>query len=132
MREIHERYRFIADFDFSLPEFLMRQLQEIFQKPQVVHRFECRGMDCVAAKIAQKIRMLFKDDRIDAGAGKKKSEHHPGGSAANDTTTAGDYLRGFVHPTSQKKPVNARYAGSEGKKKAGGSASIPEVSASAR
>ena len=66
-------------------------------------------MDCVAAKIAQKIRMLFKNDRIDPGAGKKKSEHHPGGSAANDATAAGDCLRGFVHrPTPKKKPVKAR------------------------
>jgi hypothetical protein len=48
--KIRERNRDIADFDFSLPDFLMRQLQEIFQKPQVVHRFERRGMDCVAAK----------------------------------------------------------------------------------
>jgi hypothetical protein len=47
-------------------EFLMRRLQEIFQKPQVVHRFERRGMDCVAAKIAQEIPMFFDDDRIDA------------------------------------------------------------------
>ena len=88
MREIDHRNRDIADFDFSLPKFLMRKLQEIFQKAKVVHRLEGRGMDRVAAKIAQKIRMLFENDRIDAGAGKEKPEHHPGGSAADDAAAA--------------------------------------------
>ena len=50
-----------------------------------------------APKIAQKIRMFFENDRIDAGAGQKKPEHHPGGSAADDAAAAGECLRGLVH-----------------------------------
>jgi hypothetical protein len=42
----------------------MRQLQEIFQKAELVHRFEGRGMDRVAAKIAQKIPMFFENERV--------------------------------------------------------------------
>ena len=97
MREIHERNRDVADFDLTLPEFLMRKLQEIFQKAKVMHRFESRGMDRVAAKITQKLRMFLEDDRIDAGAGQKKPQHHPGRSAADDAASAGDCLRGLVH-----------------------------------
>src|SRR5580700_9260090 len=36
--------------------------------------FEGRGMDRVAAKIAQKICMFFENDRIDTDAGKEKPE----------------------------------------------------------
>ena len=45
MREIHERNRDIADFDFSLPEFLMRKLQEIFQKAKAVVDTTCCGAE---------------------------------------------------------------------------------------
>ena len=83
----------------------MRQLQEIFQKPEVVHRFEGRGMDRVAAKIAQKIRVFFENDRIDAGAGKEKPEHHAGGSTADNAAAARDCLRGLVH---RSPSINAR------------------------
>ena len=103
MREIDHRNRDVADFDFSLPHFLMRQLQEIFQEPQVLHRLERRGMDRVAAKITQKIRMFFENDRIDAGAGKEKPEHHPGRSAADDAAAAGDCLRSLVHRRPSKE-----------------------------
>ena len=103
VREIDQRNRDVADFAFGLPYFLMRQLQEIFQKAEVVHRFESRGMDRIAAKIAQKICMLFKDDRIDASAGKEKPEHHPGRSTADDAAAAGDCLRGLVHVPPSKE-----------------------------
>src|SRR5580704_8216147 len=86
----------------------MRKLQEIFQKAELVHRFEGRGMDRVAAKIAQKIPMFFENDRIDAGAGKEKPEHHPGRSTADDAAAAGESLRSLVH----SPPIEAQYAGS--------------------
>jgi len=83
----------------------MRQLQKLVQKAEVVQRFERRGMDRVAAKIAQKILMFFNDDRIDARAGQKQAQHHSGGSAAHDAAPAGADLRGLVHRAS---PIKAR------------------------
>src|ERR1700693_1803239 len=83
----------------------MRQLQEIVQKAELVHRFEGRRMDRVAAKIAQKIRVFFENDRIDAGAGKEKPEHHPGRSAADDAAAAGECLWSLAHgPPFQRSP----------------------------
>src|SRR5580693_9326407 len=81
----------------------MRQLQEIVQKAELVHRFEGRRMDRVAAKIAQKICMFFENDRIDAGAGKEKPEHHPGRSAADDAAAAGECLWSLVHSPPSKE-----------------------------
>jgi hypothetical protein len=75
----------------------MRQLQEVFQKTEVVHRFEGRGVDRIAAKIAQKICMFFENDRIHPGSGKEKPEHHPGWATADDAAAAGDCLAGLVH-----------------------------------
>jgi len=62
-------------------------------------------MDRVTAKIAQEILMFFNDDRIDARAGQKQAQHHPGGSAAHDAAPAEADLRGLVHRAS---PIQAR------------------------
>src|SRR5213592_1351568 len=41
-------------------------------------------MNCVAAKVAQKICMLLEHDDVDAGAGQQKTEHHAGRATAGD------------------------------------------------
>ena len=43
-----------------------------------------RGMDGVAAEIAQEIGMLFEHQRLHAGAGEQQARHHPGRPAADD------------------------------------------------
>ncbi len=53
-------------------------------------------MDCIAAKIAQEIGVLFDDDHIDSGAGEQKPEHHPGGAAANDAAPAAQRSRKLI------------------------------------
>ena len=87
----------------SSRSFLMRQLQEIIEQAEFVHHLERRGMDRVAAKIAQEIGMFLQHDHIDAGARQQKPEHHPGRSAADDAAAAGDCLRGLVHAHLPKK-----------------------------
>ena len=64
----------------------MRQLQELVQQTEFVHQLERRGMDGVAAKIAQEIAVLLQHDDIDAGARQQKAEHHAGRPAADDAT----------------------------------------------
>jgi hypothetical protein len=38
----------------------------------------------IAAKIPEKVRVFFQDQRLDAGASQQISEHHPGGTTADD------------------------------------------------
>ncbi len=66
----------IADLDGLLPNcggqfrhLLMRPLEEFLQQPEFVHQFQSRRMDGVAAKVAEKIRMLFENDDFSAHTG---------------------------------------------------------------
>ena len=49
-----------------------------------MHQFESGWMDGIAAKIAQKIRVLLENDDADTGAGEQVPEHHSGRSTANN------------------------------------------------
>ncbi len=49
-------------------------------------------MDRVAAEVAQEVGVLLQHDRIDPGAGEKKSRHHAGGAAAGDHAACRDIL----------------------------------------
>ena len=71
----------IADDAADLADLLMRQLEEFVEQAELVHHFERRGMDGVAAKVAQEIGMLLQHQDIDAGAGEQKAQHHARGSA---------------------------------------------------
>jgi hypothetical protein len=62
----------------------MRPREKSVEQSQLVEDCHRRRMHCVAAKIAQKVRVLFEDDDVDAGAGEKIAAHQPGGSAAGD------------------------------------------------
>ncbi len=55
-------------------------------------------MHGVAAKIAQEIGVLFQHRDLDAGAGQKKAEHHPGRPAADDTALLGERCVGHCLP----------------------------------
>jgi hypothetical protein len=63
----------------------MRQLQKIIDQPQLLHDHQGRGMHGVAAKVAQKIRVLLQNDGLDAGPSQQKPQHHAGRSTAGDT-----------------------------------------------
>ena len=76
VREIRERHIVIADLAAQHAQLLMRPLEEIVEHAKLVHDLERRGMDGVAAEIAEEIGVLLQHDDIDAGAGKKKSKHH--------------------------------------------------------
>jgi hypothetical protein len=67
MGEIGNPHDGIADLDLYLPQLLVRAPQEFLQYSQLVHQFERRGVDRIAAEIAQEIAMLFEHDDGDAG-----------------------------------------------------------------
>ena len=58
--------------------------EKLGKKPKLMNDFEGRGMDRVAAKVAQKVVVLFEDDDVDAGTGEKKSEDGAGRAATGD------------------------------------------------
>ena len=66
--------------------------RNVVEQAQLVHHFQRRRMDRVAAEVAQEIGVLFQHDDVDAGAGQQKPEHHPGRTAADDATAG---LHGF-------------------------------------
>src|SRR5262245_24292823 len=76
----------VAELSVQLVDFLMRQLEKLVEQAKLVHDFKRCGMNRIAAKIAQKICMLFQHNDVDAGAGKQEAEHHPRWSTTDDAT----------------------------------------------
>ena len=74
----------VADLPAELAHLLMRQLQEVVEQAELVHHLERRGMDGVAAEVAQEIGVLLEHHDVDAGARQQKAEHHAGRPAAGD------------------------------------------------
>ena len=52
----------------ELVNLLMRQLEKLVEQSQLVHHFQSRRMNRIAAKIAQEIAVLFQHQDFDAGA----------------------------------------------------------------
>ena len=88
--QIDELHAFVADLTAQPLDLLVRQLEELVEQPELVHQLQRRGMDGVAAKVAQEIRVLLEHDDIDAGAREQEAEHHPGRSAAGDAASGAD------------------------------------------
>src|SRR5271166_54052 len=74
----------IADLSAELPSFLMRPLQKIIKEAELMDDFERRGVNRVAAKIAQEVGVLFENEDRDPGSRQQETEHHPCRAAAGD------------------------------------------------
>ena len=97
MGKVGERDGGFADLAAEPLDARMRQLEELVEQAELVHQFQRRGMDGVAAEIAQEIGVLFQHRDGDAGARQQEAEHHPGRSAAGDA--AGGFDRRRSHRT---------------------------------
>ncbi len=71
---------------------LVRQLEELVEQAELAHHVEGRGMDGVAAEIAQEVGVLLEHDHVDAGARQQEAEHEPARPTADDAATGGDLL----------------------------------------
>ena len=89
MGKIGDFEKIIADLRAEAAGFLMRPAQELGEQAELVHDLEGRGMDRVAAEIAQKVGVLFEHQDRNAGAGQQQPEHHSGGSTSGDAATNG-------------------------------------------
>jgi hypothetical protein len=92
MTKVADLYQGIADLRRELRKLLMRQTQKLVQQTQLVHEFQGRGVNRVAAKIAKKVGVLLEHDDVDTGTRQEEAEHHAGRTAAGDTTTRGKGL----------------------------------------
>ena len=88
--QIDHANAFVADLRGQMVDLLMRQFQKIIEQTKLVHQFESRRMNGIAAKVAEKIGMLLQHDNIDAGARQQKAEHHPGRATAGDAALGGN------------------------------------------
>src|SRR5438270_12834333 len=82
--KIGDGYGEVVDLAADLPVFLVWALQKFIEDPEFIHQFESRGMDGIAAKVAQKVGVLFKNDDLDAAAGQQEPEDHSRGTASGD------------------------------------------------
>ncbi len=82
--EIRHRYFEVVKLGADSFVHLMRLAQKIVQKSQFVHQFERGGMNRVAAKIAEKIRVLFEHQHFHSGARQQECKDHSRRAAAHD------------------------------------------------
>ncbi len=94
--EFRHRDGDIADLADKALDLAMRQAQERLEQSQFLHQVQRRGMDGVAAEIAQEIRVFLQYDHIDAGAGQEVGQHHAGRPAADDATLRGECVCAHV------------------------------------
>lgn len=69
----------------------VRQPQELFEPDELGDEFEGRGVDGVAAEVAEEVVVLLEYEHVHAGAREQQAEHGAGRSAAHDA--AGDGSR---------------------------------------
>ena len=90
VREIGDRHSLIADDPAQPARFLMGPGEKLGKKPELMNDFEGRGMDRVAAKVAEEIGVFLENDDVDAGPCQEKAEHHAGRAAAGNTALRSD------------------------------------------
>ena len=94
--EVRNGQPHLADLSVKLVDLLMRQLEKLVEQAELVHHFEGRGMNSIAAKVAQEIAVLFQHQYFHAGARQQIPQHHAGRAAAGDAATHGNFLRRHV------------------------------------
>ena len=71
---------------------LMWQPEKLIEQTELAHELERRGMNGVAAEIAQEVGMFLQHHHIDARTREQKAEHETARPAANDATPRGQLL----------------------------------------
>ncbi len=90
MAEVGHLKMFGADLGGQRFDLLMRKLQEPVEEPQFIHELERRGMNRVAAEIAEEIRVLLQHNDMNSRPREQESEHHASGAAAGDAARGRD------------------------------------------
>ena len=83
--KVGDRHRRAADVAGELPYLLVGALEEVLQEPQLVHHLQGRGVDGIAAEVAQEVGVLLQDEDVHPGTSEEEAEHHAGRPAPRDT-----------------------------------------------
>src|SRR5438445_1229810 len=84
--EIRQSEGGFSDLTGECAHLRVRQLQELVDDAELVENLERGRMHRVAAKVAEKVRVLFEHRDADARASEQQPEHHAGGTTAGDDT----------------------------------------------
>ena len=94
MRKVADRPLAAGDPQLRAVDPVVRPLQEALEHPELVEDLHRRGMDRVAAEIAEEVGMLLEHLHAAAGAREQQSGHHARRAAANyDQVEVGILLR---------------------------------------
>ena len=98
--EIRDRDALVADLCGNVVDLLVRKLEKLVQQPELMHHLERRGMDRVAAEVAQEVLVLLQHDHVAPGAREQKAGHHAGRPAAHDAAAGRDgvVVNGLLSP----------------------------------
>ena len=68
-------------------DFRVADGEKLVEEAELVHQFERRRVNSVAAEIAEEVDVLLKDRDVDSGAREEEAKHHSGGPTADDATS---------------------------------------------
>jgi hypothetical protein len=86
MRKIGDDNGFPSHLSLDLGRLCMGACEEFIQKTQLVDQFQGRGVDGVAAEVAQEIGVFLQDEYLDARSRQQKTQHHSRRPTADDDT----------------------------------------------
>ncbi len=101
----------LAELGAEARHFLVRQLQEFIEQAKLVHDVQRRGMDGVAAEVAQEVGVLLQHDGPDAGARQQEAQHHAGRAATHDAALGGERRHSSISRNTRPVAVMASSAG---------------------
>src|SRR5438093_6785997 len=104
MREVRQHDKLVADLGTEFAHFLVRLLKKVSKNAEFVHQLERGGMDRVAPKVTQKIAMFFEHHNVNTGACQQETQHHAGGTAADNAATGMDHVLQFIRPRDNSPP----------------------------
>jgi hypothetical protein len=87
--EVGEGDALVAEAQLQLTLLVVLDLQQPVGEDEVVHHLQGRGVDGVAAKIAEEVGVLLEDHHAHPAPGKKKAQQDAGRTAAGDRDVDG-------------------------------------------
>ena len=82
-------------------DLVLQQRPEPVEQPELAEHLQRRGVDRVAAEVAQEVAVLLQHHDVDTGPCQQVAEHHPGRSATRDDAAGGQGRRRGRHVSSE-------------------------------
>src|SRR5580704_2148774 len=88
----------------------MRKFQKLIEQAEFIHQLKSAGMNRVASKIPQEVRVFLEDENFDARARQEIRKHHARRPATRDATPHIDLLNCTLFSHSQTRSFLATQA----------------------